>query len=341
MKPIQLFLIDDSAVVRGALVRRFASTSEINVVGTALTGSEVIGQIASAKPEVILIDLADLSTSEAHRRIDALRDAAPQALIVQWGPQTRHNVNAVIVRPEGVRSLGQSLESLKTELLKLTQRARREGVHNIRPRHRRSGHRLALIAIGTSTGGPKALERIIPQLPGDMPVPIVIVQHMPARFTTHLARSLDAKSRLSVLEGYEGAPIKPGQVWIAPGDHHMVLRNEGTTLTLGLNQGPQVHSCRPAVDVLFQSVARIMGQRALGVVLTGMGYDGLDGSTAMRRRGARIIAQDEASSIVWGMPGAVVRAQQADSIVPLSDMAVALIQAAHRHRKPPARVAAL
>jgi len=151
-------------------------------------------------------------------------------------------------------------------------------------------------------------------------VPIVIVQHMPVLFTRLLAERLNSLARLRTREGKEGERLERGQVWIAPGDHHMTVIRRGTEFILGINREAQENSCRPAVDVLFRSVAQNYGANVLAVVLTGMGADGTRGSAAIRQAGGEVIVQDEASSVVWGMPGSVVAASLANSIYPLVDM---------------------
>jgi two-component system, chemotaxis family, protein-glutamate methylesterase/glutaminase len=183
-----------------------------------------------------------------------------------------------------------------------------------------------IVAIGVSTGGPNALAALLPSLPADLPVPVAIVQHMPPLFTRLLAERLNAQSSLSVIEGQSGMVVKSGAVYIAPGDYHMELRRSGDTTIIGLIQTPAENSCRPAVDVLFRSVARVYGSRAVGVVLTGMGQDGLRGAEAICEAGGRVIAQDERTSVVWGMPGFVARAGLADKVLPLEDIAADIVR---------------
>lgn len=184
-----------------------------------------------------------------------------------------------------------------------------------------------VVAIGVSTGGPDALARILPALPADFPVPIVITQHMPPIFTSLLAARLSAKSVLPVRECVSGQPLAPGCAVIAPGDFHMVAAEGEGIVLLKTHQGPKENFCRPSVDVLFQSIARVYGSRALAVVLTGMGQDGLKGCETLRALGARIYVQDEASSIVWGMPGFVARSGLADKILPLDQIGSEIVRA--------------
>lgn len=174
-----------------------------------------------------------------------------------------------------------------------------------------------VLAIGISTGGPEALGKLLPQLPKHFPIPIVIVQHMPPLFTKFLADRLNSNSKISVVEGETGMKVEPGVVYIAQGGHHMLLKKTGTGVSLSLNQNAPENSCRPAADVLFRSVAEIYGGRALGVIMTGMGQDGFKGLKIMKKQGASILAQDEETSVVWGMPGAVVKGGLADVVLPL------------------------
>jgi two-component system chemotaxis response regulator CheB len=178
-----------------------------------------------------------------------------------------------------------------------------------------------VVTIGVSTGGPNALAEILPLLPATFPVPIVLVQHMPPMFTRFLAERLDSQSPLTIREAAGGEELRPGHVYIAPGDYHMVVQRHGTRVVTALNQAPPENSCRPAVDVLFRSVAAVYGRNALGLVLTGMGQDGLHGAEDITRAGGSMLVQDEATSVVWGMPGFVARAGLADCELPLKSIA--------------------
>jgi two-component system chemotaxis response regulator CheB len=202
------------------------------------------------------------------------------------------------------------------------------------------GQRIDILTIGTSTGGPNALGEVIPYLPEDFPVPVVVVQHMPPLFTRLLAERLDSRSPLAVREGEAGKPLEPGQVWIAPGDYHLTVARKGTGVVLNLNQEPPENSCRPAVDVLFRSVAQIYGPNVLGVVMTGMGSDGARGAMHIREAGGEIVVQDEASSVVWGMPGAVVSAGAADKIYPLPEISQEIVRRVTSSRARPSGVPA-
>ncbi len=188
----------------------------------------------------------------------------------------------------------------------------------------RSPRPVNALVIGVSTGGPNALATLLPQIDARFPVPILVVQHMPPMFTRLMAERLDAICSLHVAEATEGCVVEPGNIWIAPGDFHMVPRREGKRVLLTLASTPQENSCRPSVDPLFAAAASIYGAGVLGLILTGMGQDGLRGAGEIRKAGGRIIVQDEPSSVVWGMPGAVVRAGLADAVVPLDTIAAQL-----------------
>jgi two-component system, chemotaxis family, protein-glutamate methylesterase/glutaminase len=194
-----------------------------------------------------------------------------------------------------------------------------------RPARRGSQGRVDLLAIGSSTGGPDALSKVLGALPRDLPVPIVITQHMPPVFTKMFADRLDRSVPMTVLEAADGMELAPGTVYIAPGDRHLVLQRRGTATVTQLSGAPPENSCRPAVDVMFRSVAAVYGGSAYAAVLTGMGYDGRNGAKVLRDAGAEVLAQDEASSVVWGMPGAVVGAGLADEVLPLDEIAACLV----------------
>ena len=183
---------------------------------------------------------------------------------------------------------------------------------------------VSALLIGCSTGGPDALARFLPRLPADLGIPVLVVQHMPPVFTAMLAQRLDRVSPLEVREAVDGDEVCAGRVLLAPGDFHLRVQRRGTTVRAVLDQGPQENFCRPAVDVLFRSALDVYGGSALATVLTGMGQDGL--------AGARILVQDEDSSVVWGMPGAVAGAGLADDVLPLEELADRVVGAVRRSR---------
>ncbi|HEY1187173.1 MAG TPA: CheB methylesterase domain-containing protein, partial [Gemmata sp.] len=194
--------------------------------------------------------------------------------------------------------------------------------------------RVEVVVIGVSTGGPNALARVLPELPADLPVPVLIVQHMPAGFTGLLADRLAKASRLAVKEAAGGERLAAQKVWLAPGGQHLEVTTAAPGWGLRLTQDAVENSCRPAADVLFRSAARAFGPGVLAVVMTGMGQDGHKGCEAVRAAGGQVFAQDEATSVVWGMPGSVVRAGLADKVLPLEQLAGEIARRARAGRDP-------
>ncbi|MBX2862919.1 MAG: chemotaxis protein CheB, partial [Leptolyngbyaceae cyanobacterium MAG.088] len=208
----------------------------------------------------------------------------------------------------------------------ITQPAKRQTGNRPHSQLHSLNHPIKIVAIGVSTGGPNALTTLFSALPHPFPVPIVIVQHMPPLFTKRLAERLTTQGAIPVLEGDTNCRLQPGKAWIAPGNFHMVVERQGTEVMLQLHQAPPENSCRPSVDVLFRSVTKAYGGSTLGLILTGMGQDGLHGCESIREVGGQVFVQDEASSVVWGMPGIVAQAGLANQVLPLEQMADAIMQ---------------
>ena len=186
--------------------------------------------------------------------------------------------------------------------------------------------RIEAIGIGVSTGGPNALNEVIPRFPQNFRLPIFIVQHMPPVFTAQLAQRLDQRSRLKVVEAKDNTIIEGGTVYIAPGDYHMEVRRQDKKYMIKLNQGPPENSCRPAVDALFRSLAETYKDRVIATVLTGMGQDGLEGARALKQAGSIVITQDRETCVVWGMPKFVTDAGLADRVVPLGNITSTILE---------------
>jgi two-component system chemotaxis response regulator CheB len=284
-----------------------------------MDGLETLRQIRKLYPDLIVIMFSTLSERGAAITIEALSLGA----------------NDYVTKVANSGSLDQSMAKLRGELVPKFKQffslasdapvsaayKPAAGALPARPLPRVASNRLGkaceAVAIGVSTGGPTALAQLVPMLPADFRQPIFIVQHMPPIFTRLLAERLQSLTKLRVREAAEGMLVEGGNVYIAPGDYHMMVAKKGTSHVIKLNQAEPENSCRPAVDVLFRSVADVYGGSAMGVILTGMGQDGLRGVERLRGVGSYIVAQDEASSVVWGMPGAVVNAGLADSVVDL------------------------
>jgi two-component system, chemotaxis family, protein-glutamate methylesterase/glutaminase len=334
MKPLRILIVDDSAVARRSLSDFLASDPEIVVAGTAGNGIHALARIAEVKPDLVTLDI-EMPKMGALEILVEIRKRYTKLPVIIFCSLAKGGAAAIldalargasdyVTKPSNG---GIELFAVREELLRKIKSLCAARVPQpwraptTAPVYGHSQSRIDVLAIGTSAGGPNALTALIPELPADFPVPIVIVQHMPPLFTRLLADRLNALSRLQVREGEDGQKLRRGQVWIAPGDHHMTVAREGAEFVLGINHDAQENSCRPAVDVLFRSVAQSYGARALAVVLTGMGTDGTRGSVAIREAGGEVIVQDEGSSVVWGMPGSVVAANLADRTYPLDEMA--------------------
>ncbi len=345
MNRIKVLVVDDSPVLRKLITEALRADREIEVVGTASNGKEAVEKAPRLRPDVITLDI-EMPIMDGLTALEKLRKVYPKARVIMFSSLTEKGAKETIkalslgafdfVTKPSSRSIAESIKRIQEELIpKIKSAAPRPVLRPQRPslpakprpapsrpfssRPPLAGKR-EVVAIGVSTGGPKALAEIIPRLPANFPVPILIVQHMPPIFTAQLAQRLDQLSSLKVLEAGEGNPLTPGKVFIAPGDKHMEVKTIGTSKVIHLHKGPPENSCRPAVDVLFRSVAKVYGGRSVGIILTGMGQDGLAGAKLMKEKGAIIVAQDEATSVVYGMPRAVVEAGIADYVLPLGEI---------------------
>ena len=359
MQRIRVLVVDDTNVVRRVVAQVLADDPRIEVVDTALNGRVALEKIEQLKPDLVTVDL-EMPVMGGLEMLAALRARQDRTPVIVFGATDPSSAAGVldalaagasdyVTMPSSLARITDAIDTVRAELvpkiIALIESAARATVRDRVESQTRSSPSPApnadvapeLIVIGTSTGGPQALQAILPELPENFPVPILIVQHMPAAFTATLARSLDQHCRLRVAEAWQGADARAGQIWIAPGDHHLTVERTATGCRLHLDQGPKENSCRPAVDPLFRSAADAYGARVLGVVLTGMGADGLAGARALRSQGARVVVQDEATSVVWGMPGAVAAAGQADQVLSQTEIAAYLQRSVQslRFRRPP------
>lgn len=348
MQTIRVLIVDDSAVIRRQLTELLAADPEIVVAGTAGTGHLALQRIPELKPDLVTLNV-EMPGIDGIQTLVEIRKLNPRLPVIMFstltGPGAAATLEALArgasdyaCKPSHAGSLENARNQVRQELLPKIKAlcAVRSALHlrpppTIVPR-RAVASRIDLVAIATSTGGPNALGEVMPRFPADFPVPIVIVQHMPAMFTRLLSTRLNSLTKLNVEEARQGEKLSKGQVWIAPGDFHMTVNRHGNDCVLGLNQDAPENSCRPAADVLFRSAAHAFGQKVLGVVLTGMGADATRGSAAIREAGGTVIVQDEASAVVWGMPGSVVAANLADGICPLSGMADEIVRRVSFHR---------
>jgi two-component system, chemotaxis family, protein-glutamate methylesterase/glutaminase len=334
VSPIRVLIVDDSAVIRRQLSEVLGADPEMAVAGTAGTGLLALQRIRELKPDLVTLDV-EMPGMDGIATLVEIRKIYPRLPVIMFSTLTGVGAAATVealargatdyaTKPSQTGGLERSCDLVRQELVpKIKALCSVRGPLQVNapvvavPAHPRMPTRIDLVAIAASTGGPNALGELMPQFPQDFPVPVVIVQHMPEMFTRLLAGQLDALTPLRVQEGRDGEKLEKGQVWIAPGNHHIAVRARGNERVLGLNQDAPENSCRPAADVLFRSAAEAFGKNVLAVVLTGMGADGTRGAGAIREAGGAVIVQDEASAVVWGMPGSVVAANLADRVCPL------------------------
>ncbi len=326
---IRVLIVDDSVVARRALFEALSSAPEIEVIGTSSDGRLALSRMALNLPDVVTLDV-EMPGMDGLETLAEIRKLFPSVRVIMVSAATeraaRTTLEAIglgavdcIAKPSGERTLAQLRAQLVEKICALFSSRARTGTllpsrvaSEVRP-----SDSIGVLAIGASTGGPNALSAVLRSFAAALPVPVLIVQHMPPVFTAQLAARLAAQTGMNVAEATDGEALAPGLVRVAPGDFHMAVRREGLNIKLSLNRERQENSCRPSVDVLFRSVAETYGPHALAVVLTGMGQDGLGGCQHLREVGAQVIAQDEATAVVWGMPGYVARAGLANAVLPL------------------------
>ncbi|MCW2755882.1 MAG: chemotaxis protein CheY [Marmoricola sp.] len=351
---IRVLVVDDSALVRRLVTTALALDAGIEVVGTAFNGREAITMVDELAPDAVTLDI-EMPILDGLGALDAIRRKHPRLPVIMFSTLTEKGATKTlealslgasdfVTKPSNTTSMAESMASVREQLIpkvkalvgahRLVARdpgtatgAERRAARVPVPLARALTKPTEVLLIGCSTGGPDALSRMLEQLPGTLPVPVLVVQHMPPLFTTMFAERLDRISALTVREAVADEVPRAGEVLIAPGGFHLRVRRSAGLVRTELDDGPQENFCRPAVDALFRSAADAYDGAASAVILTGMGQDGLIGCRLLAARGARIVVQDEASSVVWGMPGAVATAGLAHDVLPLEEIAGKLVSA--------------
>ncbi|MEE2961433.1 MAG: chemotaxis response regulator protein-glutamate methylesterase [Myxococcota bacterium] len=354
---IRVMIVDDAVVVRRMLASLLVSDPEIEIAGTAKNGRIALEKLGEFKPDVVILDL-DMPEMNGLETLVALQKKDPTLPVIAFSTVTERGAAKTlealslgaadyVTKPSSMEGSSSAIDTIREELTSKLKtfggsRKRHGSVpiplakppDPVKPTAPRKAPNFAVrtwkiaahdgfrvLAIGTSTGGPNALAEVVPRLPPDFPIPVVIVQHMPPIFTRILAERLTTLSHLRVVEGKTGDILEPGLAYIAPGDYHMVVhRTQNDRVAIRTHQKAREHSCRPAVDVLFRSVSEVYNHNILAVVMTGMGRDGLDGCGKIKSSGGTILVQDETSSVVWGMPGLVAKHGLADKVLPLGSI---------------------
>lgn len=335
--------MDDSAVVRGILGRIVDSAPDMRVVTTACNGRDAIDALRLHPADVVLLDI-EMPVMDGLTALPHLLAQCPGVRVLVASSITRQgatiamralSLGAVdcVHKPSTRVGLVAGLEEVGAEIVqKIRAIAHRDPaeLRGLAAAHQHPAptpgpaeFEPQVLALAASTGGPNALSAVISALPGDFPLPVLVTQHMPAIFTTMFAQRLAREGRLPCSEAVEGEPLRAGRVYVAPGDHHLTVRLAGVTRVpmVQITRDPPEHHCRPAADPMFRSAAKAFGAGVLAVVLTGMGEDGRRGCEAVVKAGGRVIVQDEATSVVWGMPGSIVAAGVPCTVLPLGAIA--------------------
>lgn len=352
--PYRLMVVDDSAVVRGLLIRSLEADPEITVVASASNGEMALAALAQYDIEIVILDI-EMPVMDGLTALPKLLAARPGVQVIIASTLTRRGADismralaagaADYLTKPGAGAFGTAAE-FKRDLLakvKVLGRAGRAALGLEAPRRspertpRAAGNILLeppyvmalrplsreapeVLAIGSSTGGPHALFRVLGSLKGALRQPVFVTQHMPATFTSVLAEHIARASGCPAFEGADGEPVRAGRIYVAPGDFHLTVEADNGRKLVRLSKEPAENYCRPSVDPMLRSLAAVYGSRLLCLILTGMGRDGLGGCRAVVEAGGTVIAQDEATSVVWGMPGAVARAGLCSAVLPLDDI---------------------
>lgn len=348
MNPIRILIVDDAVVMRRLICQVLEEDPELEVAGWAANGRLGLERIPQVNPDCITLDV-EMPELDGIETLREIRKQYPRLPVIMFSTETRHGAVRTIEalslgatdyvsKPANVGSVSESIERLRTELAPRIKAhcGKSPVIAAPKPvtavsRPKATVRNCDLICVASSTGGPNALSAIFQQIRTPLPVPMVVVQHMPPMFTGLLAERLNTLGGCRVAAARNGQVIENGWVYIAPGGFHMEVVRTGPGMAVRLTDAPPENSCRPAADVLFRSVAPLFGPNALGLVLTGMGQDGMRGSRDIVERGGVVMAQDHASSVVWGMPGAVVQQGLAERTLPLNEIPAALQEWVRRY----------
>lgn len=348
---IKVVVVDDSAFMRKALTTMLEKDPDIKVVATARNGADGLAVIRQYDPDVVTLDIEmpqmDGLTALRHIMMEMPRpvlmissltmEGAESTLkamelgAVDFIPKQLSKVSLEIVKIE--KDLQQKVKYVSRRKIRAPRTSRPSAaaaVARIAPPVMRGRPKRDVVAIGVSTGGPPAVQKVLSKLPANFPAAILIAQHMPAAFTGPFAKRLDSVCKIKVKEASGSEPIAPGTAYIAPGGKHIVLQQRGSRMEVVVKEEPSDALYKPSVNVLIESVAKAQGRRAVGAIFTGMGNDGLLGIRELKSRGGYILAQNDASCVVYGMPKAIVDAKLADDILDIDDMAAALMASIYK-----------
>lgn len=340
---VRVLIVDDSAFYRKRIRSALKESTRIEVVGEAGNGEEALQLTRSLSPDLVTMDVA-MPVMDGIEAVGRIMKEHPTPVIM-FSALTREGARATLDALEAgavdflpkvnsSEQQGSAAATLRERVLEVVANARPNGrsvaprpIPEVRPRREKVTHDgLRLLVIGASTGGPVAVQKLLAELPADLPVPVLVGIHMPGSFTPTYAERLNSLTALKVSEAQDGSLLVPGEVLVAPGGLATRVVKKGRQLAVAVDKGSEADLYHPSVDVLLESSARMVGTSGLGIVLTGMGADGADGAAALKRVGGRVWAQDKGSSVVYGMPRAVAEAGLAEMVLPLDQMVPTLLE---------------
>lgn len=357
--PISIMLVDDAAVVRGMLTQILKAEADFDIIKSVSDGKQAVEALADIQPDIILLDV-EMPIMDGMTALPKILEASPESRVVMCSTLTVRNAGITLdaLRIGATECIGKPTSptdikvggEFQQNLVNIIRGLGKIGKTSVRPASTKPASSTApnaiqstatvggassfslrrnvgmytgipkLLAIGSSTGGPQALFKMMSHLK-DFPIPIVVTQHMPATFTKILAQHITTQTGVTAIEAEEDMILENGIAYVAPGGFHMLFEKDAAGRTIvKLDNGPAVNFCKPAVDPMLDSAVKIYGQKILCAILTGMGHDGMESAKSLSELGGRIIAQDEATSVVWGMPGAVAVAGICSEVLPIDDI---------------------
>lgn len=361
-EPVKVMIVDDALVIRGMLTRILEAEGDISVISSVGDGERALAALKRRPVDVVVLDI-EMPVMDGMTALPKITEAYPDVKVIMASTLTQRNAEIslealqkgaadYIAKPsssgeiraadmfkrelvEKVRALGRARGPVPNARMRTADGRKLTPVTSGMPRQDSSIklrpailYRPDIIAIGSSTGGPQALVKVLGAI-GTVAQPIVITQHMPPTFTRILAQHITRAGKMPCFEGEDDLALEAGTTYIAPGNRHMLVKSQGGRKVIKLSDGPQENYCRPSVDPMLRSVVAVYGRKALAVILTGMGSDGAKGCEDVVAAGGQVIAQDEATSVVWGMPGAVAKRELCSAILPLNEVAGCIAKYAH------------
>lgn len=342
---IRVLVADDSAFMRTRISRILNADEEIEVIASAKTGSDAIKKVVQLKPDVVTMDL-EMPDIDGLTALAYIMNEVPTPVVIisaHVSPGNRNVTKAmelgaveVVAKPSGEISL--DIDTISDEIVKKVKSATKvntKHIHaflnkltksSVQVEEKKATTFKKVVAIGASTGGPKAIKEILPYFSSDIDATFLIVQHMPAPFTKSMAERLNWSTKIKIKEAEDGDIIQAGYGYLAPGNYHMVVVEDNNQVVIRLNQGPKINNVRPSITVMMNSAAEVFGSKCIGVLLTGMGQDGVEGVRSIKRVGGETLAEDESTCVVFGMSRVAIEQEVIDRVIPLHHMGIEIMK---------------